>query len=294
MAKTIRNLETRLRQAVIVYWQTRSRQQSKQARGGRADQGARSAVTGGAQMDGFIRLITDLIMETGAEPEHIFHNRALELPGYFRPTKQWDLLVVKGNQLLVAIEAKSQVGPSFGNNFNNRTEEAMGSAVDLWTAFREGAFNTTIKPWLGYLFLLDTCSCWRILSIRRDRSKPGNLISRCSRSLKTPPMQDAMSSSAGSLCERDTIRRLHFSCPPEKEASKDSMPNPPKTLHLASGQSLSQLKSPFTGKLNEQTDCTIGSATDATCSDSGRCTKDGIPPEQFYPSCRHITTLLES
>jgi len=155
MAKTIRNLETRLRQAVIVYWQTRSRQQSKQARGGRADQGARSAVTGGAQMDGFIRLITDLIMETGAEPEHIFHNRALELPGYFRPTKQWDLLVVKGNQLLVAIEAKSQVGPSFGNNFNNRTEEAMGSAVDLWTAFREGAFNATIKPWLGYLFLLE-------------------------------------------------------------------------------------------------------------------------------------------
>jgi len=26
--------------------------------------------------------------------------------------------------LVAAIEAKSQVGPSFGNNFNNRTEEA--------------------------------------------------------------------------------------------------------------------------------------------------------------------------
>lgn len=58
---------------------------------------------------------------------------------------------------MLALEAKSQVGPSFGNNFNNRTEEAMGSALDLWTAYREGAYNKTIKPWLGYVFLLEDC-----------------------------------------------------------------------------------------------------------------------------------------
>jgi len=33
----------------------------------------------------------------------------------------------------------------------------MGSALDLWTAFREGAFNKTVKPWLGYLLLLEDC-----------------------------------------------------------------------------------------------------------------------------------------
>jgi len=66
-------------------------------------------------------------------------------------------LVVKDGHLLVAIEAKSQVGPSFGNNFNNRTEEAMGSALDLWTAFREGAFNGGIQPFLGYFFMLEDC-----------------------------------------------------------------------------------------------------------------------------------------
>ena len=33
----------------------------------------------------------------------------------------------------------------------------MGSALDLWTAYREGAYNKTIKPWLGYLFLLEDC-----------------------------------------------------------------------------------------------------------------------------------------
>ncbi len=108
-------------------------------------------------MNGFISMLTEIILETGIDQSCISHNKNLELPGYFRPTKEWDLLLIVDGQLIVALEAKSQAGPSFGNNFNNRTEEAMGSALDLWTAFREGAFNKTVKPWLGYLFLLEDC-----------------------------------------------------------------------------------------------------------------------------------------
>lgn len=108
-------------------------------------------------MDGFISLLTEIIAESGIHERHVFHCSNLELPGFFRPTKEWDLLVVKDDQLIAALEAKSQVGPSFGNNFNNRTEEAMGSALDLWTAYREGAFNKTVQPWLGYIFLLEDC-----------------------------------------------------------------------------------------------------------------------------------------
>jgi hypothetical protein len=52
------------------------------------------------------------------------------------------------------VEFKSQVG-SFGNNFNNRTEEALGNATDLLTAYREGAFQGSMKPWLGYFMLLE-------------------------------------------------------------------------------------------------------------------------------------------
>ena len=70
--------------------------------------------------------------------------------------KQWDLLVVRNGQLLVAIEAKSQSGEEFGNNFNNRTEEAMGSALDLWTAYREGAFDKE-RPGRGSAI----CTCWK-------------------------------------------------------------------------------------------------------------------------------------
>src|SRR6266404_7188618 len=145
------------REAVRFYWQTRSKQLEKQRKAGGSDQGLRSAVTGGAQMDGFIELLTRLVVEAGIEANDIYYQHSLELPGYFRPNKKWDFLVVPNGKLVAALEAKSQVGPSFGNNFNNRTEEAMGSALDLWTAFREKAFGNAVRPWLGYTFLLEDC-----------------------------------------------------------------------------------------------------------------------------------------
>jgi len=153
--RTLQNLDTRTREAVAHYWRTRSTQRKRQQQTGKLDQGLRGAVTGGAQMDGFIRLFTDLICDAGVMRECLFCERALELPGFFRPTKEWDLVVVKDGTLIAAIEAKSQVGPSFGNNFNNRTEEAMGSALDLWTAYRDGAYLTSPQPFLGYFFMLE-------------------------------------------------------------------------------------------------------------------------------------------
>ncbi len=155
---TLDNLAEATAEAVAWYWLTRKRQREKQLQSGRADQGARAAVTGGAQMDGFLRLFTRLITEAGVPSDCVFWKTALELPGYYRPTKEWDLLVVRNSQLVIALEAKSQVGPSFGNSFNNRTEEAMGSALDLWTAFREGAFGNGPQPFLGYFFMLEECS----------------------------------------------------------------------------------------------------------------------------------------
>lgn len=150
-------ISNRLKKAIAFYWQTRDAQGKKQKEQGGSDQGARSAVTGGAHMNGVIKLLTEIIIESGISDDCIYHKQFLQLPGFFRPTKEWDLLVVKNGQLLLALEAKSQVGPSFGNNFNNRTEEAMGSALDLWTAYREGAINSTIKPWIGYFFMLEDC-----------------------------------------------------------------------------------------------------------------------------------------
>ncbi len=105
-------------------------------------------------MNGFVSVIRDLLEESGIGKPVIFTERSVELPGWFRPEKKWDLLVVVDGCLIAAIEFKSQVG-SFGNNYNNRTEEALGSATDIWAAYREGAFKPSIRPWLGYLMLLE-------------------------------------------------------------------------------------------------------------------------------------------
>jgi hypothetical protein len=112
-------------------------------------------------MDGFAQLIADVITGAGAPGATVHRKSRVDLPGYFRPTKEWDILAVHENRLLVAVEAKAQVGPSFGNNFNNRVEEALGSSTDMWTAFREGAFQPAPKPWLGYLMLLEDCETSR-------------------------------------------------------------------------------------------------------------------------------------
>ena len=151
-------LGEQVQEAVRFFWTTRGSQNQRQMASGTADQGARGAVTGGKQMDGFVKVLCEMIVRAGLPDACVFRDKALELPGFFRPTKQWDLLVVADGNLLAVLELKSQVGPSFGNNFNNRTEEAMGSALDLWTAYREGAFAGSPRPWLGYVFLLEDCA----------------------------------------------------------------------------------------------------------------------------------------
>jgi Restriction endonuclease XhoI len=149
------NIESKLRDAITHFWTSRETQAQKQGeKTGIRDAGARTAVTGGSQMDGFVALVRDLLEESGIDRPVIYCERFVELPGWFRPEKKWDLLVVVDGCLIAAIEFKSQVG-SFGNNYNNRTEEAVGSATDLWAAYREGAFKPSARPWLGYLMLLE-------------------------------------------------------------------------------------------------------------------------------------------
>lgn len=50
-------LDKKVANAVAHFWRTRQKQFEKQQVGDKKDQGGRSAVTGGAQMDGFVELI---------------------------------------------------------------------------------------------------------------------------------------------------------------------------------------------------------------------------------------------
>ena len=147
--------DTGLREAIRHFWRTRDLQSNRQGSAEDRDRGARGAVTGGKQMDGFIRLVRDLLIAARVPERCIAIDKRVELPGWFRAEKKWDLIIVHDDQLLAAMEFKSQIGPSFGNNFNNRTEEALGSATDIWAAYREGAFKPSSRPFLGYLMLLE-------------------------------------------------------------------------------------------------------------------------------------------
>jgi hypothetical protein len=155
------DLEPRLREAIRHFWRTRTHQSAKQSGTVEPDRGSRGAVTGGKQMDGFVRLVRQLLIESKVPESCIAVEKKVELPGWFRAEKKWDLVIVHENQLLAAVEFKSQIGPSFGNNFNNRTEEALGSASDIWAAYREGAFKPSSRPFLGYLMLLEDCESSR-------------------------------------------------------------------------------------------------------------------------------------
>ena len=159
MSLDLANYEVLAQEAIKLFWGSRDAALIKQLESGGRDSGSRGAVTAGQNMDGFLEVGKELVRANGLEAAEICVKRgALTLPGYFRSTKLWDMLVVYKGELVAAIEFKSQVGPSFGNNFNNRAEEAIGTAHDFWTAYREGAFGrNSPRPFLGWLMLLEDC-----------------------------------------------------------------------------------------------------------------------------------------
>lgn len=156
MALDLVQYESKARKAVREFWKNRGDAGIKQAGSGKSDRGERASVTSGKNMDGFVALVTEIVRANGLAHAEIHLERAvLTLPGYFRPTKLWDLLVIHQRELIAAIELKSHVGPSFGNNFNNRAEESIGTAHDFWTAYREGAFRKQPRPFAGWLMLVE-------------------------------------------------------------------------------------------------------------------------------------------
>lgn len=149
------DIDKRLQEAVQSFWTGRDVQAGKQKEAGKVDAGIRGAVTGGQHMGALETLVVDVLIAVGLTELDIKVKSKLELPGYYRAEKKWDLLVISKGHLVAAIEFKSQAGESIGNNVNNRSEEAIGTATDLWVAFREGRFEDSRAPFLGYFFLLE-------------------------------------------------------------------------------------------------------------------------------------------
>jgi hypothetical protein len=155
VALDLTGYEAQAREAIQAFWGNREIALQKKIEASRPDVGQRGAVTGGKNLDGFVALIVELVRANGLPDADIHQKRSLlTLPGYFRPTKLWDLLIINKGRLVAALELKSHIG-SFGNNFNNRVEEAIGTAHDLWTAYREGAFGEQSRPFVGWLMVVE-------------------------------------------------------------------------------------------------------------------------------------------
>lgn len=162
MPLALENYRAQVRDAIKAFWGNRQAAIRKQIESGNVDAGSRGAVTAGKNLDGFIALVRSLVVANGLGQADVHINKGLVvLPGYFRPTKQWDLLVMNQGRLVAALEFKSQVG-SFGNNYNNRTEEAIGTAHCLWTAYREGALGNQPRPFLGWLMVVEDAPASRV------------------------------------------------------------------------------------------------------------------------------------
>jgi hypothetical protein len=141
------------KQAVQLFWETRGR---AEAAGQDSDRGGRAGATAGKNLDGFVQIFADLINELKIEGLVAgTEKRYVTLPGYLRPVKDWDLVLTRRGELLAVIEFKSAVGPSFGNNFNNRNEEAMGSSIDIRTAIERGLYGDVRNCFLGWCILVE-------------------------------------------------------------------------------------------------------------------------------------------
>ena len=249
MAAALINYEERLRHAVRFFWRGRRDAAKKQQATGKLDQGNRGAVTGGKNLDAFRDMIVDVVNRFGPEGSEVHRGKTMVvLPGFFRPTKQWDLLIVFQKRLLAAFELKSLCGPSFGNNANNRCEEAMGSGYDFRKAQSEGLFGRGASPFLGYFILVEDSPGSREPVSAKSPHFPTDKVFHAS------SYQQRMKI----LCERMVEQQL-YSC-----ASVLAAPNETKSgdsSHLSNQTAFRFLLSRLAGHLASEVDLVGGSGT---------------------------------
>lgn len=139
----------------MAYWGAKELQLGSSKIAQAVGAGTAGSVRGGKHFDAIAALIAKFFVEAGfpATSIRMGSRSGISLPGYYRATKDWDVVVVHEGTLVAAFELKALGGPSFSNNYNNRIEEALGSAVDVRRAALENLYPGE-KPWLGYFFIM--------------------------------------------------------------------------------------------------------------------------------------------
>lgn len=139
--------------AAVDFWiRTKLEQQTVAEAAGTAQGGTRAAVTGGKHLAGINQLLLDELESLDLPRLNSWVDRGAVLPGYYRASKSWDLLVTVDDKPILAMEYKSMTG-SEGKNLNNRADEVIGAAQDLRRAQDHGLLPPGLKR--GYIFLME-------------------------------------------------------------------------------------------------------------------------------------------
>ncbi len=141
-----------VRNALLKSFDIREQSAELQIKRGVVDTGLRSQVTAGRHLNPITEVIVSDLRSMGISDDCIYDNQT-NLPGWFRVSKQWDLLAFHEDRLIAAIELKS-ICSSYGNNLNNRAEEAIGESVDAKYAIQKGLIGQTIPPLLCYALIV--------------------------------------------------------------------------------------------------------------------------------------------
>lgn len=122
---------------LVNWWRAKNEAVARLAAAGKSDTGAqaRNAV----HMQSLALFVRQMFIDAGLTAADVTVDSIV--PGYFRRSKNWDVVAMHKGHLVGVVELKSQAS-SPGNNANNRIEEAIGSAVDA-QALQEltGAFG---------------------------------------------------------------------------------------------------------------------------------------------------------
>lgn len=160
----------RVEHALRMWLDVRRTQAETSVASGRGQEGRRSAVTGGRHMDAVHQLVVDEIHATGATGLRIHQNRGATLPGFYRASKSWDLVLVKDGVPVLAVEYKSMLG-SEGKNLNNRADEVFGMAEDTRQAELKGLIPPQMRR--AYIFVMsDNPDTSRPVGVNRTLREP--------------------------------------------------------------------------------------------------------------------------
>lgn len=144
-----------LQAAIVDYWATKDKQGKVAESIHSTSEGTAKTVRGAGHFTPIANLLARFFAEAGYPEESIAARGSRTiLPGHFRASKAWDLVVIHREVLVAAIELKGLGSPSHGKNINNRIEEALGNSLDLSHASLAHLTGRE-KPWMAYFFLIE-------------------------------------------------------------------------------------------------------------------------------------------